>query len=154
MGGLGVLSFFILVAVFAPLIADEEALKATCPCNGVPFSPPSWEFPFGTDNFGRSVFALTVWGARVSLAVGLSTRRVQAHHGVIQERHLGALLSQVRRVTTHESCGCPCAPGTGAASREPVVRDRAGGVGLASAFTRSGCATVVPGAAAHERDQV
>jgi peptide/nickel transport system permease protein len=71
MGGLGVLSFFILVAVFAPLIADEEALKATCPCNGVPFSPPSWEFPFGTDNFGRSVFALTVWGARVSLAVGL-----------------------------------------------------------------------------------
>jgi peptide/nickel transport system permease protein len=71
MGGLFVLVFFILVALFAPLIADEEALKVTCPCNGVPLSPPSWEFPFGTDNFGRSVFALTVWGSRVSLTVGL-----------------------------------------------------------------------------------
>jgi peptide/nickel transport system permease protein len=71
MGGLYALVFFILVAVFAPLIADPEALKATCTCNGTPFSPPSWEFPFGTDNFGRSVFALTVWGSRPSLTVGL-----------------------------------------------------------------------------------
>ncbi len=70
MWGLYILTFFILVAVFAPLIADKEALKATCPCNGTPFSPPSWEFPFGTDNFGRSVFALTVWGSRISLTVG------------------------------------------------------------------------------------
>ena len=71
MWGLYILIFFILVAVFAPLIADKEALKATCPCNGAPFSPPSWEFPFGTDNLGRSVFALTVWGSRISLTVGL-----------------------------------------------------------------------------------
>ena len=69
--GLIVLIFFILVAVFAPLISPKEGLEATCPCNGVPFSPPSWGFPFGTDNFGRSVFTLTVWGARISLLVGL-----------------------------------------------------------------------------------
>ncbi|MGZ8600277.1 MAG: ABC transporter permease, partial [Actinomycetota bacterium] len=43
----------------------------TCGCNGAPFSPPSGEFPFGTDNFGRSVLALTVWGSRISLTVGL-----------------------------------------------------------------------------------
>jgi peptide/nickel transport system permease protein len=71
MWGLYILAFFILVAIFAPLIAPREALLATCPCNGVPFSPPSWGFPFGTDNFGRSVFALTVWGTRISLTVGL-----------------------------------------------------------------------------------
>jgi peptide/nickel transport system permease protein len=71
MWGLYILVFFILVAIFAPLIAPREALKATCPCNGVPFSPPSLGFPFGTDNFGRSVFALTVWGTRISLTVGL-----------------------------------------------------------------------------------
>ena len=29
------------------------------------------EFPFGTDNYGRSVLTLTIWGARVSLLVGL-----------------------------------------------------------------------------------
>ena len=68
--GLITLIFFIAVAVFA-LIAPKEGLEATCPCNGTPFSPPSWGFPFGTDNFGRSVFTLTVWGTRISLLVGL-----------------------------------------------------------------------------------
>jgi len=71
MAGLVILIFFFLVAIFAPLIAGREQLDATCPCNGVPFSPPSWEFPFGTDDLGRSIFAFTVWGARTSLVVGL-----------------------------------------------------------------------------------
>jgi peptide/nickel transport system permease protein len=69
--GLYVLAFFALVAVLAPVLADREALEATCPCNGRPFSPPSLEFPLGTDNFGRSVLALTIWGSRISLTVGL-----------------------------------------------------------------------------------
>lgn len=71
MAGLFILAFFVLVAVFAPLIASEESLNATCECNGIPFSPPSLEFPFGTDNLGRSVLALTVWGSRISLTIGL-----------------------------------------------------------------------------------
>ena len=71
MTGLYVLAFFIAVAVFAPLLADRESLEVTCDCNGTAFSPPSWAFPFGTDNYGRSVLALTIWGARVSLLVGL-----------------------------------------------------------------------------------
>jgi peptide/nickel transport system permease protein len=70
MAGLLILAFFVAVAVFAPLIASEEALDPTCPCTGEPLQPPSLEFPFGTDDLGRSVFALTVWGARVSLLVG------------------------------------------------------------------------------------
>ena len=39
--GLAMLILFFLVAVFAPLLANTEGLKATCPCNGVPFTPPS-----------------------------------------------------------------------------------------------------------------
>jgi peptide/nickel transport system permease protein len=70
MTGLLILAFFVAVAVFAPLIASEEALDPTCPCTGPPLQPPSLEFPFGTDDLGRSVFALTVWGSRVSLLVG------------------------------------------------------------------------------------
>ena len=69
--GLAVLILFILVAIFAPLLASKEGLKATCPCNGIPFSPPSLKYPLGTDNFGRSVLTLTIWGSRVSLTVGL-----------------------------------------------------------------------------------
>jgi peptide/nickel transport system permease protein len=71
MAGLIILALFVLVAVFAPLIADREALDPTCPCTGDPLQPPSLEFPFGTDDLGRSVFALTVWGSRISLMVGL-----------------------------------------------------------------------------------
>jgi peptide/nickel transport system permease protein len=71
MTGLLILVFFVLVAVAAPLIASEESLNATCECNGIPFSPPSLEFPFGTDNLGRSILALTVWGSRISLTIGL-----------------------------------------------------------------------------------
>ena len=71
MTGLYILIVFILIAVFAPLLASHESLTATCDCNGVPFSGPSLDFPFGTDNFGRSVLALTIWGSRISLTVGL-----------------------------------------------------------------------------------
>ena len=69
--GLAVLILFALVAIFAPLLANKEGLLATCPCNGIPFSPPSLKYPLGTDNYGRSVLTLTIWGSRVSLAVGL-----------------------------------------------------------------------------------
>jgi peptide/nickel transport system permease protein len=70
MFGLMILAFFVLVALGAPVIAGEEHLDPTCPCTGASLQPPSLEFPFGTDNLGRSVFALTVWGSRVSLLVG------------------------------------------------------------------------------------
>jgi peptide/nickel transport system permease protein len=69
--GLGLLVFFVLVAVFAPVLADPEGLNPTCPCTGVPFSPPSREFPLGTDDLGRSILTLTIWGTRPSLIVGL-----------------------------------------------------------------------------------
>ncbi|HJV04212.1 MAG TPA: ABC transporter permease [Actinomycetota bacterium] len=70
MAGLAILAFFVAVAVFAPLIAPREGLDPTCPCAGSPFQPPSLSYPFGTDDLGRSVFTLTVWGARISLLVG------------------------------------------------------------------------------------
>jgi peptide/nickel transport system permease protein len=69
--GLYILLVFGAVAVFAPLLADKEGLDPTCACTGIPFSPPSWEFPFGTDDLGRSILTLTIWGARISLLVGV-----------------------------------------------------------------------------------
>ena len=71
MVGLVILILFAAVAIFAPLLADKQGLDATCPCNGPPFSPPSLDYPLGTDNFGRSVLTLTIWGSRISLTVGL-----------------------------------------------------------------------------------
>ncbi|MGB9612972.1 MAG: ABC transporter permease [Candidatus Margulisiibacteriota bacterium] len=65
--GLWVLALLILVAVFAPLLTsyhpDEIVASGTL--------PPSWKHPFGTDDLGRDIFARAVYGARVSLTVGL-----------------------------------------------------------------------------------
>lgn len=71
MAGLVILAFFILVAIFAPLLASRCDLSPTCNPNNPQYAPPSLEFPFGTDNLGRSVLSLTIWGTRVSLTVGI-----------------------------------------------------------------------------------
>jgi peptide/nickel transport system permease protein len=71
MAGLIVLGFFVFVAIFAPLLASSCGLDPTCPSTGAQLQGPSVHFPFGTDDLGRSVFTLTVWGTRISLAVGL-----------------------------------------------------------------------------------
>jgi peptide/nickel transport system permease protein len=57
----------ILMAVFAPWIApgDPQALNPTKRLH-----PPSSDYWFGTDMYGRDVFTRTVHGARISLLVG------------------------------------------------------------------------------------
>lgn len=70
MAGLVVLVFFTAVAIFAPFLADESGLDPTV-SNGPILAPPSLEYPLGTDDLGRSVLTLTIWGSRISLLVGL-----------------------------------------------------------------------------------
>ena len=67
--GLGILVVFVAVAVFVPLFVPSTELDVTR-ATGAPFSPPSGQFPLGTDESGRSVLALVLWGSRVSLLVG------------------------------------------------------------------------------------
>ena len=66
--GAVILAFTILVALFAPLIAGDPMLKV--PSRRL--LPPSAEYWFGTDHLGHDVFARTLYGARVSLIVGIS----------------------------------------------------------------------------------
>ena len=70
--GLGILVFFVIIAVFAPLLADKCDLSPICHPENPALSPPSAQFWFGTDWQGRSVLSLTIWGSRVSLIVGLA----------------------------------------------------------------------------------
>ncbi|MGH2678955.1 MAG: ABC transporter permease [Actinomycetota bacterium] len=71
MVGLVLLGFFVLVALAAPLLVSPEDLKpATAP--GIPFQPPSAQFLLGTDDFGRSVLDLVIYGSRISLLVGFA----------------------------------------------------------------------------------
>jgi peptide/nickel transport system permease protein len=70
MAGLALLAFFIVVAIAAPLLADAEGLDVTKSTGGV-LESPSRAYPLGTDDNGRSVLTMLIWGARVSLFVGL-----------------------------------------------------------------------------------
>lgn len=68
--GLGILIAFALMALLAPVLVSPDALDVT-QAEGPILAPPSWEYPMGTDESGRSVLALVVWGSRVSLSIGL-----------------------------------------------------------------------------------
>ncbi len=71
MVGLVVLALFLLIAVLGPVVVPASALDPSA-AEGVPLSAPSVGYPLGTDNFGRSVLALLVSGARISLLVGFA----------------------------------------------------------------------------------
>ncbi len=68
--GLVVLTVFALIAVLAPWLADPEGLKVTR-ATGEVLEAPSSEYWLGTDENGRSVLTLLIWGSRISLFVGL-----------------------------------------------------------------------------------
>jgi peptide/nickel transport system permease protein len=69
--GLVILAVTIAIALAAPLITDAEGLDVTKTTGGV-LDPPGGGFPLGTDEQGRSVLLLLIWGARVSLLVGIT----------------------------------------------------------------------------------
>jgi peptide/nickel transport system permease protein len=65
--GAAIAVLWFLVALLAPLIAPYGPLEQSF----VPFSPPSADHPFGTDELGRDVLSRVVYGARISLPLGL-----------------------------------------------------------------------------------
>ncbi|NUR09786.1 MAG: ABC transporter permease [Nocardioidaceae bacterium] len=82
MFGLVLLVFFVLVAVLAPLLADPAGLEVTKATGGV-LEAPSAEFPLGTDDTGRSVLTLLIWGSRISLFVGLFSTAISMVIGTL-----------------------------------------------------------------------
>lgn len=73
---LAFLGCLVVVAVAAPLIAGDASTLVPYPPDRVDlpsrFLPPSSAHFFGTDELGRDLFARTIHGARVSLAIGLA----------------------------------------------------------------------------------
>lgn len=67
--GGGLLLAMLMVAALAPLLGTVDP-QALAPAKRLKW--PSAEYWFGTDMFGRDVYSRTIYGTRVSLAVGLS----------------------------------------------------------------------------------
>jgi len=70
---IGILACICLVAIFAPWIAPYSPVEGQL---SVRLNPPvwmekgTWDYPLGTDYFGRDIFSRLVYGARISLLVG------------------------------------------------------------------------------------
>jgi peptide/nickel transport system permease protein len=80
--GLVVLTFFVLVAIFAPLLADSSGLSQTR-ATGPVMHGPMEGYPLGTDESGRSVLTLLIWGSRVSLFVGILATAISMVIGTV-----------------------------------------------------------------------
>lgn len=79
LAGGALLGLLIILALAAPIYAGD-------PANMDPFKrlqPPSPEMWLGSDNLGRDVFARTIFGARISLLVGLLSAATAAVVGLL-----------------------------------------------------------------------
>lgn len=88
-GGL-ILAILTAMAIVAPLITGDP-LRMT-PAQRL--RPPSEAWWFGTDQFGRDIYARTIYGARVSLTVGISVALFASVIGLA----LGLVCGYFRRV--------------------------------------------------------
>lgn len=70
----------VLMAVLAPLIAPYDVAQMHPKAK---LAAPSLQYLFGTDNFGRDVFSRIVYGARVSLIVGIVSVGIAAGVGYL-----------------------------------------------------------------------
>jgi ABC-type dipeptide/oligopeptide/nickel transport system permease subunit len=87
--GLVILAY-LLAAIFAPQITTHSPIRGDLRAR---FEPPFWyaegsmQYPLGTDEQGRDLLTRLIYGARVSLAVGVLTVSISIAVGLV----LGAL---------------------------------------------------------------
>jgi peptide/nickel transport system permease protein len=77
--GAALLGLMALVAIFAPYLGTVDP-QALSPIRRLRW--PSAQYWFGTDMLGRDVYSRTIYGARVSLTVGLSVALASAVFGL------------------------------------------------------------------------
>ena len=77
--GLGLLIFFFAMAIFAPWLALQDPSSASSFSSDI-LAPPSLHplHPLGTDESGRDVYSLLLYGSRVSLTVGVAAALVSS----------------------------------------------------------------------------
>jgi peptide/nickel transport system permease protein len=75
----GLLIVLALMAIFAPLIAPYDP---TYQDYSAVLAEPSFAHPFGTDEYGRDILSRIIYGARVSLSIGIVAQLIACVVGV------------------------------------------------------------------------
>lgn len=79
---LGVILLLLVVGMVlcAPLLTDGDPIEQN---TRERFLSPSWTHPFGTDHFGRDIFARVLYGGRITLPLALLTLLLTSAIGVV-----------------------------------------------------------------------
>jgi peptide/nickel transport system permease protein len=78
--GLGVILALVVLALGARQIAPHDPIRQDLPHA---LAKPSAEFPLGTDEFGRCILSRILFGARLSLLVGVIATTIGATAGIL-----------------------------------------------------------------------
>lgn len=81
----------VIAALAAPLLTAFDPLAMRVRFR---FRPPQWEYPFGTDRFGRDIYTRVLYGAQISLWIGLGTTLLSGVVGAA----VGVIAAQFRRL--------------------------------------------------------
>ena len=98
--GGGVIAVIFLVAVFAPLLAPHSPYDQDLSLRLAPpvFLGGTWAHPLGMDNLGRDYLSRLIYGARISLFIGLGTVAFSGVFGTtlgVLAGYLGGRVDQV-----------------------------------------------------------
>ncbi len=79
--GGAIMLLVVLVAIFAPLLAPYDPINHADLLHSE--EPPGRDFLFGTDTQGRDILSRVIFGARISLSIGLVTQCLNSLIGVL-----------------------------------------------------------------------
>ena len=78
--GLGLVLFFLAMAIFAPLVAPYDPIALDVKAK---FLPPSWEHWAGTDQLGRDLLSRIIWGSRLALGISITSIGIAGTLGLL-----------------------------------------------------------------------
>lgn len=100
--GAVVLALLVLVAIFAPLLAphDPYAQSLMARMERPVFMGGTWDHPLGTDHLGRDYLSRLIYGARVSLMIGVTAALISGVIGTAMGVAAGYFGGRVDAVVT------------------------------------------------------
>src|SRR2546427_1986214 len=84
--GLAIVILFTLAAIFAPALTHllgQNPYDPVVPAGVIPPTPPGPSHPLGTDSLGRDLLARLLYGARISMSVGVMAEGVALLLGLL-----------------------------------------------------------------------